>query len=116
MSSSAMTRAKYRELGLCTECGKPAREGKTTCADCAAKHSVLDRKRLEAQKGGEPIRKRGFKPEYIYTAWRGRSIVKRGTSREVAEFFGMTENSLGNYARTGLRRKKDEVFFEREKI
>lgn len=116
MSSSAATRAKYRELGLCTECGAPAREGKTTCADCAAKHSRADRRRLEARKGGEPIRTRGIQPQYIYTAWRGRLIVKRGTSQEVAEFFGMSENSLGNYARTGLRRKKDEVYFERTKI
>lgn len=116
MSSSAETRKKYREAGLCTECGKPAREGKTTCAACAAKHSVLDRKRLERRKGGEAIRARGIQPQYIYTAWRGRSIVKRGTSREVAAFFGITENSLGNYARTGMRRRKDEVFFERERI
>lgn len=115
MSSSATTRAKYRELGLCTECGKPAREGKTTCADCAAKHSVLDRKRREARKA-EPIRKRGRLPQYVYTAWRGRLILKRGTSREVAEFFGMSVSELCNYARSGIRRMKDEVFFERERI
>lgn len=114
--STKELRRRRKELGLCTECGKPAREGKTTCADCAAKHSKADRRRLEERKGDEPIQKRGFKPKYIYTAWRGRSIVKRGSSREVAEFFGMTENLLGNYARMGLRRRKDEVFFERERI
>lgn len=116
MSSSATTRAKYRELGLCTECGKPAREGKTTCADCAAKHGAADRRRRENRRGRKPIQKRGRKPQYIYTAWRGRLILKRGTSQEVAGFFGMSVSELCNYARDGIRRMKDGVFFERERI
>lgn len=114
--STKELRRRRKELGLCTECGKLSREGKTTCAECAAKHSAADRRRLEERKNGEPIQERGFKPKYVYTAWRVRSIVKQGTSREVAAFFGITENLLGNYARMGLRRRKDEVFFEREQI
>lgn len=112
MSSSATTRAKYRELGLCTECGKPAREGKTTCADCAAKHSKTYRQR----KGIEVIRGRGRPSEYVYTAWRGRSIVKRGTVGELAKFFGTDDKTIALYAVKGIRRRKDGVFFERERV
>jgi len=114
--STKELRRRRKELGLCTECGKPAREGKTTCAECAAKHSAADRRRLEERKNGEPVQKRGFKPKYIYTAWRGRSIVKQGTSREVAEFFGMTQKNLDLWIKKGFRRRKDDVFFERELI
>lgn len=36
-----MTRYKERkEAGLCVFCGKPAREGKTTCAACKEKRSA----------------------------------------------------------------------------
>lgn len=116
MSSSAATRAKYRQLGLCTECGNPAREGKTTCADCAAKYGVAQRRRFVERNGREPATDYKLKTEYIFTAWNGRHIVKRGTAREVGEFFGMSASAVHEYARRGIRRRKDGVFFEREKI
>lgn len=109
-------RRRRKELGLCTECGNLAREGKTTCAECAAKHSAADRRRLEERKNGEPIQRHEIQPQYIYTAWRGRTIVKRGTGREVAEFFGMKQKDVWLYATKGIRRRKDGVFIERTPI
>ena len=109
-------RRRRKELGLCTECGKPAREGKTTCADCAAKHGVAQRRRFVERNGREPATDYKLKTEYIFTAWNGRRIVKRGPAREVGEFFGMSAPAVHEYARRGIRRRKDGVFFERERV
>ena len=116
MSSSTTTRAKYRELGLCTECGKPAREGKTTCADCAAKHSAADRRRFVERNGRNPNANYKLKTEYVFTAWNGRHVVKRGTAKELGEYFGMSASAVHEYARRGIRRRKDGVFIERQLI
>lgn len=116
MSSSAETRRRYKELGLCTECGAPVREGKTTCADCAAKHSAADRRRFVERNGREPSADYKLKTEYVFTAWNGRRVVKKGTAKELGEYFGMSATAVHEYARRGIRRRKDEVFFERERI
>lgn len=107
-------RRKRRDAGLCTECGVPAREGKTTCTGCAERKAAADRRRAEARGlwGG----RRGRKPKYEYVAWRGNLIVARGTSREIAERFDMTQNEVCNYARVGSRRQKAGVFIEREVV
>ena len=101
-------RNKRKAAGLCTECGYPAREGKTTCASCAAKQSAKDRRRYErkcAESGRDPeVRgKRGAPNRYEYTAWDGRKIVVRGTGAEVAAYFGTTNKHIIYCAERGLR-------------
>ena len=116
MSSSAEIKRRRRESGLCAECGAPARDGRTTCADCARKKYESEKRCLLKKRGGNWQDGRGRPPMYIYTAWRGRSVVTRGTSREVAEFFGMPQKTVVLWASKGFRRRKDGVFFERERI
>lgn len=119
-TATEMRRKRY-EAGFCTECGKsPPREGKTTCAECARKQSEYNRAKWERQKRkhGLPLTdERGrYNSKYVYTVWRGSEIVKRGTSREIADYLGMSQNEVCNYARTGIRRKRADVFIEREAI
>ena len=121
MWTATEMRRKRHEAGFCTECGKsPPREGKTTCAECARKQSEHNRAKWERQKRkhGLPLTDgRGrYNSKFVYTAWRGSEIVKRGTSREIADYLGMTQNEVCNYARTGVRRKQADVFIEREAI
>lgn len=107
-------RRKRKEAGLCTECGDPAREGKTTCERCAERKALRDRKR--AEKRGVRVGKQGREPKWVYVAWRGRNVVFRGSSKEMAERFGMSQNEVCNYARVGSRRQKADIFIEREEI
>lgn len=109
-------RQRRKELGLCTECGNPAREGKTTCAGCAEKHSAADRRRFLERNGRKPSADYKLKTEYVFTAWNGRRVVKRGTAKELGEYFGMSASAVHEYARRGIRRRKDGVFIERERI
>ena len=103
-------RNKRKAAGLCTECGSPAREGKTTCAACAAKKYAADRRRLErrcAEAGRVPGKRgagnRGAPNRYEYTAWDGRKIVVRGTGAEVAAYFETTNKHIAYCAERGLR-------------
>ena len=38
------------------------------------------------------------------------------TRQEIADYLGMSQNEVCNYARTGIRRKRADVFIEREAI
>lgn len=119
-TATEMRRKRY-EAGLCTECGKsPPDDGKKICAECAARESERKRAEWARKKAaqGKPVTDgRGrYENKYIYTAWRGRDIVIRGTSRELAERFGISVNAVCQYARSGERRRRDDVFIEREAI
>lgn len=101
-------RKRRKAAGLCTECGSPAREGKTYCADCAAKKAAFDRRRYErecAEAGRDPAApgKRGTPNRYEYIAWDGRNIVVRGTGAEVAAHFGTTDRYIWYCADRGIR-------------
>lgn len=109
-------RRRRKELGLCTECGNPAREGKTTCAECARKKYESEKRNIIKKRGDNWTDERGRPQKWIFTAWRGRIVVARGSAKEVAERFGMSEANVYEYVRKGFRRKKDGVFFERERI
>lgn len=116
VTSSGLSKQRKKAAGLCVECGKPAREGRTTCAECARKKCAADKRRREALRGASLAKRPGPVPVWEYVAWRGRQVVFRGTSREVAEYFGMTQKAVIEYCRRGIRRKKDMVFFERSLI
>lgn len=109
-------RQKRKASGLCTECGNPAREGKTTCAECARKKYESEKRNILMKRGDNWTDERGRPQKWIFTAWRGRTVVARGSAKEVAERFGMSEANVHEYVRKGFRRKKDGVFFERERI
>lgn len=114
--STKELRQRRKASGLCTECGGSAREGKTTCAECAAKHSAADRRRFVERNGREPSADYKLKTEYVFTAWNGRHVVKKGTAKELGEYFGMSATAVHEYARRGIRRRKDGVFIERQLI
>ena len=125
MWTAAEMRRRRREAGLCTECGKSLPlEGKRVCAACFEKQREYNRRKTERNRAREKIRpendRRGEALKALrkweYVAWRGNTVVFRGTSREVAAHFGMTQNEVCNYARVGTRRRMAGVYIEREAI
>lgn len=116
LTSSGLSKQRKRAAGLCSGCGKPARDGRTTCAKCARKKYESERRKKEEKRGVPMKVGSGALPKYEIVAWRGREVIFRGTAREVAEHFGMRVNAVYEYCRRGIRRKKDMVFFERSLI
>ena len=74
------------------------------------------RRRFVERNGREPSADYKLKTEYVFTSWNGRHVVKKGTAKELGEYFGMSASAVHEYARRGIRRRKDGVFIERERI
>lgn len=114
-------RMRRKEAGLCVNCGRPARPGRVLCPVCAEKNNEAAKrtyyKRLKEQ--GLELKTKGRPSMYEYIAWRGRTIVIRGTPGKLAKYFGTSTNVICNLARNGGRRHKgmtDPVAIERRRI
>ena len=114
MWTATEMRRRRREAGLCTECGKsPPEDGKTVCAVCRARQDARNRKKQNRKNAAADGRGAHLR-KWEYVAWRGANVVIRGTSRELSEYFGISQNAVCQYARSRERRAKDDVFIERE--
>lgn len=119
--TQAELRQRRKEAGLCIDCGRPAREHRTTCKKCAERKSREWERRYEkrlAETGEE--RKHVGRPEiYEYLVWRNNRMLKKGTAQEVGKYLGITGKMVCNYAATGMRRRTglvEPVVIERRRL
>ena len=62
-SRSTIQRLRYRELGICIQCGsEPARDGLTTCDGCAEKQKAASFRYQRTEKGKAAIYRQRTKP------------------------------------------------------